>query len=78
MNEIIVWVDYSSMDKYPREAYLTIEAARNKVSRWITLDPDDENYDGDVATEWKAFENGSRSFTCDECEFEFHRIPVKG
>lgn len=78
MNEIIVWVDYSSMDKRPREAYMTIEAARNRVSRLIILDPDDENYDSEVVAEWEAFEHGSRSFTCDDCEFEFHRIPVKG
>jgi hypothetical protein len=76
VNEIIVWVDYSSMDKYPREAYLTIEAARNRVSRWLILDPDDENYDEEIANDWKAFELGARSFVAEEVEF--HRVPVRG
>ena len=74
ISEIIVWVDYSSMDTYPREAYLTMEGARNKVS-WLTLDPNDEDYDEEIANAWKAFEQGARSFVCEEVEF--HRVMIK-
>lgn len=78
--EVIVWVDYSSMDKYPREVYLTIEAARNKASRLLGFDLNDptcENYDEGIADEWDLFEKGLQTFTYDDCEFEFHRVKVK-
>lgn len=75
LTEIFVWVDYSAMDKYPRESYLTIEAARKRATSLLHFDIDDGS---EIADEWNAFERGGSSFTCEDCETEFHRVKVRG
>jgi hypothetical protein len=74
LTEIFVWVDYSAMDKYPRESYLTIEAARKRATSLLHFDINDGS---EIAEEWNAFERGGSSFTFEDCETEFHRVKVR-
>lgn len=79
MSEVLVWVRYSSMDKYPSEAFTTIEGVKDRLINRIGFDPDDANsddYDEEIGEEWESFKNGAKSFHCSDLEMEIHRIKL--
>ena len=77
LTEVIVYVRYSSMDKYPSKAFSSIEKAKKFLNDRFGFDvdnPRDEYYNSEIAEEWHNFEKGKKDFIVEE--FEFHRVSL--
>lgn len=75
ITEVFVWLHASSMSMDPREAYLTIEEVKKKVTAKFLFEVGDGS---EFADAWHAFERGDEdSFSDEEGENVFYRVEVK-